>query len=368
LYGGGFNVKKILSQVEDWQAQGEEVAQATVVRIIGSAPRPLGARMVVSSGGSMAGSVSGGCVEGAVYEEALKVIKSGQPRLVRYGISDDMAWDVGLACGGTIEVFVERLDPQFCRELKQQIEREEPFALVTVVKAEKDVGAKFPVFPGGDAPEAADGRVIGDAQELLSRRASEIRTYSDPELEVFIESFLPPVTLVIVGGVHVGIPLVRFARELGLRTIVVDPRAKFANRERFPEADQVINEWPDEALSRLKIGRSSAIVLLTHDPKIDEPALASALETGAFYIGAIGSRKTQAERLERMAKLGVDAERLRRVYAPIGLDIGGGSAEEIALSIIAEVVAVKNGRPGASLRQGRGPIQVAHETGTPSRS
>jgi xanthine dehydrogenase accessory factor len=361
-------VKKILPQVEDWQAQGEEVAQATVVRIIGSAPRPLGARMIVSSGGSMAGSVSGGCVEGAVYEEALKVIKSGQPRLVRYGISDDVAWDVGLACGGTIDLFVERLDPRFCQELKRQMEREEPFALATVVKAEAGPGARFLVFPEGPAPETADERVIRDARELLSRRASGIIAYGDPDLEVFIESFLPPLTLVVVGGVHVGIPLVRFAGELGFRTIVVDPRAKFANRERFPEADQVIVEWPDKALSRLKIDRSSAIAILTHDPKIDEPALLSALETAAFYVGAIGSRKTQAERMERMAKLGVDAERLRRVYAPIGLNIGGDSAEETALSIIAEVVAVKNGRPGASLRDGRGKIQAVHGTGAPVRS
>jgi xanthine dehydrogenase accessory factor len=174
--------------------------------------------------------------------------------------------------------------------------------------------------------------------------------------EVFIEPFLAPPLLVIIGGVHVAIPLTQFAKELGFGVIVVDPRATFANRERFPQADEVLVEWPDEALGHLEVDPSTYVVLLTHDPKIDEPTLATALKTGAGYIGAIGSRKTHADRFERMANWGVTEEQLRRVYAPIGLDLGGHTPEETALAIIAEVVAVKNGRSGGSLREGSGPI------------
>jgi len=177
-----------------------------------------------------------------------------------------------------------------------------------------------------------------------------------PGIEVYVEPFLPPPVLVIVGGVHVAIPLARFARELGFSVIVVDPREKFANRERFPEADEVLVEWPDEAFAHLEVGRDTYVVLLTHDPKIDEPTLAAALETEAAYIGAIGSRGTHAARFGRMQRWGVTPEALRRVYAPIGLDLGGRKPEETALSIIAEVVAVKNGRCGASLRETAGPI------------
>ncbi|MFN2169461.1 MAG: XdhC family protein [Anaerolineae bacterium] len=167
---------------------------------------------------------------------------------------------------------------------------------------------------------------------------------------------MPPPTLIIAGGVHVAIPLTRFARELGFRVVVVDPRAKFANEERFPDADQVLVAWPDEALDGLEVGETTYVVLLTHDPKIDEPTLAAALKTGAAYVGAIGSRKTHAHRYERMARWGVTAEQLDRVYSPVGLDLGGSTPEETALSIIAEVVAVKNGRSGGSLRATTGPI------------
>jgi xanthine dehydrogenase accessory factor len=173
---------------------------------------------------------------------------------------------------------------------------------------------------------------------------------------VYVEPFLPRAVLIIVGGVHVAIPLTRFAKELGFGVVVVDPRAKFANRERFPEADEVLLEWPDEAFGHLEVDDTTYVVLLTHDPKIDEPTLVAALKTEAAYIGAIGSRGTHAARFERMQKWGVTPEELRRVYAPIGLDLGGRTPEETALSVIAEVVAVKNGRSGASLRETRKPI------------
>jgi len=347
----------LLPQIEAWFAAGEQVAVATVIRVIGSAPRPVGARMIVSSGGRMAGSVSGGCVETTVYEEMMDVLAGGPPRTLHFGITDDMIWDVGLACGGTIDVLVHTLEPPLLAAFRDRVEKGEPVALATVVTPAERFGEPALIGAEGALFGPVDDQIVCLARAQLEARADsgmvqEIR----PGIEAFVEPFLPSPVLVVVGGVHVAIPLTRFAKAMGFHVVVVDPRSKFANRERLPEADEVLVEWPDEALAHLKIDGGTYIVLLTHDPKIDEPTLAAALKTGAAYIGAIGSRKTHADRFERMARWGVTAEELRRVYAPIGLDLGGRTPEETALSIIAEVVAVKNGRSGASLRDSRGPI------------
>jgi xanthine dehydrogenase accessory factor len=346
----------LIPQIEDWLAAGEELAVATVVRVVGSAPRPVGARMIVSSGGRMAGSVSGGCVETTVYEEMADILEGGPPRMLNFGITDDMIWDVGLACGGTIDVFVQKLDPALVTVLRGYVGQRRAVALAVVVDGEA-LGATALVAEDGMVMGPDDATITSLAQEVLDARA-EVGALHDiaPGSTVFIEPFLPPPVLIVVGGVHVAIPLTRFARELGFYVIVVDPRAKFANRERFPEADEVLLEWPDEALAHLEVDRATYLVLLTHDPKIDEPTLASALKTEAAYVGAIGSRRTHAERFERMARWGVSPEQLESVYAPIGLDLGGRTPEETALSIIAEVVAVKNGRSGLSLRDAGGPI------------
>jgi xanthine dehydrogenase accessory factor len=347
---------EFLATIEEWFAAGEQVAVATVIRVDGSAPRPVGARMFVSSGGRMAGSVSGGCVETTVYEEMMDLLDGGPSRTLHFGITEDMIWDVGLACGGTIDVFVQKLDPALAGAFGERVEQGEPVAVVAFVEGEA---------AGSTALVTADGAVLGPdderattlAGEMLASRAERGAIHElGPGTRVFIEPFLPPPVLVIAGGVHVAIPLARFARELGFYVVVVDPRSKFANEGRFPEADQVLVEWPDEALAHLEVGDTTYIVLLTHDPKIDEPTLAAALKTGAAYIGAIGSRTTHAGRFERMSTWGVTGEQLGRVYSPIGLDLGGTTPEEMALSIIAEVVAVKNGRTGASLRTTTGPI------------
>ncbi|MGD2205794.1 MAG: XdhC family protein [Anaerolineae bacterium] len=348
----------LLSHIQEWYAAGEKLALATVIRVVGSAPRPVGAKMIVSSGGRMAGSVSGGCVETTVYEEMMDVLGGGAPRTLHFGITEDMIWDVGLACGGTIDVFVQRLDPALVAAFDACLAAGEPFALATVVTAEESLGQAALVVLDGVVVGRDDNRIAAAAQEMLAARAEVGAVQAvAPGMEVFIEPFLPLLQMIIIGGVHVAIPLTRFAKEMGFYVVVADPRAKFANRERFPDADQVLLEWPDEALAQLDVDDTSYVVLLTHDPKIDEPALAAALETQAAYIGAIGSRKTHAERFKRMAKWGVMPEQLQRVYAPIGLDLGGRTPEETALSIIAEVVAVKNGRTGGSLRDGGGPIQ-----------
>jgi xanthine dehydrogenase accessory factor len=347
----------LLPRIEEWQVAGERVARATVIRVIGSAPRPVGARMIVSSGGRRAGSVSGGCVETTVYEELMEVLAGGPPRKLHFGITEDMIWDVGLACGGTIDVFCQELDPALVAAVGDHLESGAPFALATVIAGKQSLGQTALVTREGTVLGLDDARVVATAQEMLVARAGAGAVHQvTPEIEVFVEPFLPPPVLVIIGGVHVAIPLTRFAKELGFYAIVADPRAKFANRERFPEADEVLLEWPDEALAHLEVDDATYIVLLTHDPKIDEPTLAAALKTEAAYIGAIGSRKTHAERFERMAQWGVTAQELRRVYAPIGLDLGGRTPEETALAIIAEVVAAKNGRSGRSLRDSGGPI------------
>jgi len=347
---------ELLPQIQAWHDAGEQVALATVIRVIGSAPRPVGAKMIVSASGRMAGSVSGGCVETTVFEEMMDVLSGGPPRKLHFGITEDMIWDVGLACGGTIDVFVHVLDRALVDALADCLEEGRACALATLVSGEA-AGAMALITTGGVVSGWDDPELTRLAQELLAERV-EVGLVSAlaPGLEAFVEPFLPPPALVIIGGVHIGIPLSRFAKNLGFYVTLVDPRAKFANRERFPEVDEVLLEWPDEALAHLEVDDTTYIVILSHDPKIDEPTLAAALKTDAAYIGAIGSRKTHADRFERLAKWGITAEQLRRVHAPIGLDLGGRTPEETALSIIAEVVAVKNGRSGGSLRSTSGPI------------
>jgi xanthine dehydrogenase accessory factor len=251
---------------------------------------------------------------------------------------------------------VQKLEPGLVDAFQAYVEQGEAVALTTIVTGEA-TGDTALVTPEGVALGRNDPLVASPAREMLAARAQrgEVRQIA-AGTELFIEPFLSPAVLLIVGGVHTAIPLSRFAKELGFYVVVVDPRAKFANRERFPEVDEVLLEWPDEALAHLEIDDATYVVLLTHDPKIDEPTLASALKTEAAYIGAIGSRGTHAARFERMAKWGISAEQLDRVHGPIGLDLGGRTPEETALSIIAEVIAVKNGRTGASLRATGGPI------------
>jgi xanthine dehydrogenase accessory factor len=347
----------LLPEIETWHANGERVALATVIRVVGSAPRPVGAKMIVSSSGQMAGSVSGGCVETSAYEEMVDVLAGGPPRTLHFGITEDMIWDVGLACGGTIDVFVHTLDPQVTAALRRCARKGEPVALATIIAGEA-TGRSALVAPHALQAGLEQGHVTAVVQKMLAEKTEGAAIHVvGPGTEVFVEPFLPPPVLLVIGGVHIAIPLTRFAKEMGFRIVVADPRAKFASRARFPEADEVLVEWPDEALAHLDVDDSTYIVLLTHDPKLDEPTLAAALKTEAAYIGAIGSRKTHADRFERMARWGVTAEQLDRVYAPIGLDLGGRTAEETALSILAEVVAVKNRRSGGSLRDATGPIQ-----------
>ncbi|HOP46898.1 MAG TPA: XdhC family protein [Desulfobacteraceae bacterium] len=357
-----------LKQAIDWAVKGKQVALATVVKVVGTAPRPVGAKMIICSAEQIAGSVSGGCVETAVAQEALDILEDKKPRLLHFGITDEMVWEVGLACGGEIHVLVEPLEPALSRAIEGHIKENRPFYIVTVIKQGHRLGEKSVITADGEVSYSSMTLTPLISQEMIMSiiEKGHAKTISSPnhDLEYFIEPYLPPPLLVIIGGVHIAISLVRYAKELGFKVVVVDPRAIFANRERFPLADEIVEEWPDEALSHMTLNQNTYIAILTHDPKIDEPALTSLLnlsdddasQKGPRYIGAIGSRKTHSDRFGRMACLGVSAEQLKRVYAPIGLDLGGMTPAEIALSIMAEIVAVKNERSGRSLREGRGNI------------
>jgi xanthine dehydrogenase accessory factor len=315
-------MREVAAEYRQWRTEGDPVAVATVVETWGSSPRPLGSRMLVSGSGRMAGSVSNGCIEGAVFEEAQEVLKQGRPRLLEYGVADDVAFDVGLACGGHIAVFVQPATEAHDRAV-QLLADERPFLLRTDLEdGTTELDERTPDFE-------------------LPRR--EGRRFEEP--------FGRPPHMVIVGAIHIAIPLHRLAKVMGYRVTVVDARGQFATAERFPEADRILVQWPDEALTGMTVDRSTAIVILTHDPKFDLPALRAALPTEAGYIGAIGSRKTNQNRFEALFGEGFTPEQIARVHGPIGLDLGGRGAEETALGIMAEVTAVRFAGTGRHLRE-----------------
>jgi xanthine dehydrogenase accessory factor len=318
-------MRELLGELIEWTKAGEDIAIATVIETWGSSPRPLGSKMLITRSGKMAGSVSNGCIEGAVFEEAQKVLKSREPKVAAFGVTDDVAFEVGLACGGHIEVFVQPLGPVH-EQLIEVLQRSEAATLRTNL-------------------------VTGDA-ELVSGTASGAEL-ARRDGDLFVEPFRRPAHLIIIGAIHIAIPLHRLAKLMGYRVTVVDARAKFATKERFPDADELIVAWPDEAMARLTIDNSSYVVILTHDPKFDLPALRSVLAKEAGYIGAIGSRKTNQNRFDALRAEGFTEEQLSFVYGPIGLDLGSRGAEETALGILAEITAVRFGGTASSMREVR---------------
>ena len=341
-------MRDLLPDIEAWGTEAEPLSLATVVKTWGSAPRPAGAKMVVSADGRIAGSVSGGCVEAAVIEAAQGTSKTGKPRLMSFGVADDTAWAVGLACGGAIEVFVEAPDAAGLAELASLSTGDATAAVATVLGG-PDLGRRLFLRGGGPVR----GTLKGDlAQKVASAARAALADgkstrLSVAETDVFIDVLRPAPRLVIVGGVHIAIPLTQMARSLGYRTIVVDPRPAFGSADRFPQAHEIIPAWPDEALRGIGLNAESAVAVLTHDPKLDDPALQAALVSPAFYVGALGSKQTQAKRRERLLAAGLTESQVARLRAPIGLDLGGKSPEEIAVSVLAQIVAVRNGRGDA---------------------
>lgn len=339
-------MRDILPDLDRWHADQEPIALATVIQTWGSAPRRAGAKMALSPGGKIAGSVSGGCVEGAVYEAGVEVLRTNRPQLLHFGVADETAWDVGLACGGSIDIFVKPLDAEFFAALRSVLREEQPAVLVTVVRGpEKLLGRELLMREGGKVIGSLNDKLDPDALELaretLAKGESRRVTLAE-DIEIFIEAILPPPTLVAVGAVHITIALMTLAKTLGYRTVVVDPRSAFGSEERFPNVDRLIPLWPEEAFRQIPITRSTAIAMLTHDPKLDDPALKIALSSQAFYVGALGSKTTQAKRRERLLEEGLTEAQLNRLHGPIGLDIGAGTPEEIAMSIMAQIVAERN--------------------------
>lgn len=343
-------MRDVLSDIDRWRARGDPIALATVIQTWGSAPRAVGAKMAMTAAGEITGSVSGGCVEGATFETGVQVLKTARPQLLHFGVADDTAWEVGLACGGTIEVFVEPLDGEWYAALRDCLAAERSAAAVTVVRGpEQMLGRKLLLFDDGQARETigagADEWALAAARAALAAGRSERvpLPLSEPA-EIFVEVYLPSPTLVIVGGVHIAIALASLAKTLGYRTIVVDPRKAFGSQTRFPHVDRLIHAWPDEALNEIGLTRSTAVAMLTHDPKLDDPALKSVLPGPAFYVGALGSRQTQERRRQRLLAEGLTEEQLNRLHGPIGLDLGAQTPEEVALAVMAEIVAARNGR------------------------
>ena len=361
-------MKEVLGDIERWRGAGKRVAVARVVGVDGSGPRLPGAAMAVSSDGEVAGSVSGGCVEGAVLTEALAVLESGSPKLVTYGIADDEAFAVGLTCGGTIHVFVEPLNEELHEVLRSALVVEEPVAMATTIEGPTP-GSSLLVRPGAAAVGSlGDGdldRVVGrDALAELAAGITAMRHYGlhgearMQDVAIFIESFAPPPQMIVFGAVDFTAALVKVAKVLGYRVTVCDARAVFATHQRFPEADEVVVDWPDRFLAKVgpDLGPRDAVCVLTHDHKFDVPAITSALETDVGYLGAMGSRRTHADRVQRLRDAGVDEAGLSRLMAPVGLDIGARTPEETAISICAEIISARTGRPAPSLSVGDGPI------------
>lgn len=322
----------MLETLERWTAEGKRIATATVVRTERSTPRDPGTLLAVSDQGEIAGSVTGGCVEPSVYEEAQQVLAGGPARLLSYGIADDEAFDVGLPCGGTVEIFVDLLRPEDLTAVATAVREERPVALAVPIGGAR-IGEEQLVGPGLGEGELADA-----ARRLLARGHSGVVEVGGDE--VFVSSFAPRPRMYVFGAIDFAAALARVGRFLGWHVTVCDARAKFVTPERFPDVDELVCAWPDEFLAGAPVDERTAICVLTHDTKFDVPILEAALRTPAGYVGAMGSRRTTESRNERLRAAGLSDDEIARIHAPIGLKIGARSPEEVAVSIAAQIVEV----------------------------
>ncbi|QFU08066.1 putative xanthine dehydrogenase subunit A [Rhodobacteraceae bacterium THAF1] len=304
----------------DWHREGKGAALATVVETWGSAPRPVGSQLAISGEGQIAGSVSGGCVEGAVVVEALEAVEQGGARILEFGVSDDEAFAVGLACGGRIRVMVEPVrDGDLSPDLLER--------LVTARAARQQVAYVV------DTENWT--RDLSGPPEHADRFRLDRSGFQD-DAHTFIAIHNPPLRMVVVGGVHIAQPLMQMARMTGYDAVLIDPRESFASPERFP-GETLLHDWPDEAMAQHELDARTAVVTLTHDPKIDDPAIETALGADVFYLGCLGSTRTHAKRVARLEEKGFDANQIARIHAPVGLNIGSRSPAEIAISVMAEI-------------------------------
>ena len=372
-------MRDILQDVLPWYRQGTRFAVATVVRTWSSSPRPIGAAMAVSQAGEVIGSVSGGCVEGAVYEVAQKVLETGRCEMVSYGVSDDDAFRAGLTCGGTLELFVQPVDVgafEHLTLLADAVAARQPVALATVVAGAADLGVCLVITPehrhGSLGGDRLDQAVTDAARGMLGHgRTAVLRLGSDGErrgedLSVFVESYAPPPRMIVFGAIDFAAAMARAGKFIGYHVTVCDARASFATRKRFPDVDELIVAWPHKYLEQIEIDERTVLCVLTHDLKFDVPLLRLALRSKAGYIGAMGSRRTHQDRLQRLREVGMTEQELARMCSPIGLDLGARTPEETAVSIAAEIIARMWGGTGQPLTSTSAPIHRESLASVPS--
>ncbi len=365
----------------EWLREGRRVVGATLVERIGSAPLDPGAQMLIDDRGSIEGSVTGGCVEGALVDEAERVLSGGEARVVTYGVSDEEAAGVGLMCGGTVRVFVHEYGKDSLVRLDAVADARAagaPVALATVIEG-KRAGASMAILSDGvsgglGVADLLDRNAERDARGQLDEGVSRIRRYGTAgevmgsELPVYIQAFSSRPRMVIFGAIDFSAEMANVAGDVGYKVTICDAREPFLQSPRFSRNAEVVVSWPDRYLEGEELGPRDVVLVFTHDPKFDEPALISALASGAGYVGALGSRRTQKQRVERLQHAGLDAAAIDRIHAPCGLDLGARTPSETAVSVLAEVIAFRTGRSGESLGETSGPIhaQVAGDEGSTS--
>jgi xanthine dehydrogenase accessory factor len=360
---------------------GRRTVVAVVVEVEGSAPLPTGSTMLVDEDGRIEGSVTGGCVESAVAQTAEAILHRGAPaRVETYGISDDLAGTVGLMCGGTVHVFVGGLAPAALAALEAfdaAVEAGEPAGLATLLDGEH-AGARLALAGGTPIGTLGQGRLLdrnvaADLDGLIGQGRSTLLRYAadgsrlGAEQRVFLHAHAPAPQLIVVGAIDFSAALAPIAAQLGYRVTIVEPRSAFARSPRFARHVEVAVAWPDAVIGARELGPRDAVLVFSHDPKLDEPAIRAALASGAGYVGALGSRRTAADRAERLRATGVTDEQLARVHAPCGLDIGSITAEETAISVLAELIAQRSGRDGSPLRDSGGTIRPVQHDAPPAR-
>ncbi len=366
-------VPRSLEVALEWLTEGRRVVSATLVETLGSAPLEPGAEMLVDDSGRVEGTVTGGCVEGALVEEAQGVLAGAAPHVSTYGITDEQAAGVGLTCGGTVRIFVcEITAPDTLTAASAEIEGERPVALATLLDG-PGAGATMAVLEERCAGSLGQGdllddNVARDARGFLDEGRSALRRYSakgetmGDDLRVAVRAFATAPRMVIFGAIDFSAALAAAAREIGYRVTIADARQAFAASSRFSEHAEVVVTWPQQYLAETTLGPRDAVLVFTHDPKFDEPALTGALDTAAGYIGALGSRRTHADRQRRLRAAGVSDDQLTRINSPCGLDVGARTPAETAVAVLAEILALRAGRAGGRLAETTGPI---HSRATP---
>jgi xanthine dehydrogenase accessory factor len=365
-------VQQTAARVTDWLQEGRRVAAGTLVAVDGSSPLDVGASVYIDEHGTIEGSVTGGCVESAVAQEAMAILEGDlPPKLVTYGISDELAGTVGLMCGGIVHIFIHAIRDD-AREAVlaglAAVREDRPAAVATLLDGD-EAGAKLYVEAGRSigtlgGPALLDSNAAQEARGLTIQGRSTVRAYGPDGaslgsgLRVHVAAIAEPPRMVIFGAIDFASALAPLAKGLGYRVTIGDPRRAFLDSPRFSSHAQTVAAWPDAVLADMPaLGPRDAVLVFTHDPKLDVPAVVAALATGAGYIGALGSRRTTQDRNERLRAAGVDDAQLARVFAPCGLDIGASTVEETAVAILGEIIASRAGRPGAPLREGSGPIR-----------